>query len=41
MKLPRFFKVAIFLALIAIGLSGSLTACVFEDGGRGGHGFYH
>jgi hypothetical protein len=26
-----------FLVLIGIGASASLTACVFEDGWRGGH----
>ena len=31
------FKIALLLALIGIGLTGSLTACVFEEGGRGGH----
>jgi hypothetical protein len=37
MKLFRLFKVAMFLALIGIGITGSLTACILEDGGRGGH----
>lgn len=35
------FKIALFLVLIGIGLAGSLTACVFEDGSRGGHGGGH
>ena len=37
MKSLRKFKIALLVALIGIGLSGSLTACVFEEGGRGGH----
>jgi hypothetical protein len=37
MKYFRKFKIALLVTLIGIGLSGSLTACVFEDGGRGGH----
>jgi hypothetical protein len=37
MKLFRLFKVAMFLALIGIGITGSLTACIIEDGGRGGY----
>jgi hypothetical protein len=37
MKLFRTFKVAIFLGLIAIGLGGSLTGCLVDDGFRGGH----
>jgi hypothetical protein len=28
----RFFKIAMLLALVGIGLTGSLTACVIEDG---------
>jgi|HubBroStandDraft_1064217.scaffolds.fasta_scaffold368169_1 hypothetical protein len=37
MKFLRKFKMTLLVALFGIGLSGSLTACVFEDGGRGGH----
>jgi hypothetical protein len=33
----RKFKIAMLLVLIGIGASASLTACVFEDGWRGGH----
>ena len=29
-------KTALLLVLLGIGLTGSLTACVFEEGGRGG-----
>jgi hypothetical protein len=37
MTLLRKFKVAMLLVLIGIGLSGSLTACVFDDGWHGDH----
>jgi hypothetical protein len=37
MKSLRKFQVAILLGLIGIGLAGSLSACVFDDGWRGGH----
>jgi hypothetical protein len=36
MKRFRQFKVAILIALIGVGLCGSLTACVVEEG-HGGH----
>jgi hypothetical protein len=31
------FKTAVLLALIGIGLAGSLSACIVDDGFRGGH----
>ncbi len=33
----RKLKIVLLLALIGLGKAGSLTACVFEDGWRGGH----
>jgi hypothetical protein len=36
MKSFRKFKTALLLALVCIGVSGTLSACVFEDG-HGGH----
>jgi hypothetical protein len=36
------FKATALLALIALGLAGSLTGCIIEeDGGRGGHWGHH
>jgi hypothetical protein len=37
MNTLRKYKIVMLLALIGLGASASLTACVFEEGGRGGH----
>jgi hypothetical protein len=37
MKYLKRAKIAMLLALIGIGVCGSLTACVIDDGWHGGH----
>jgi hypothetical protein len=37
MKYFRKFRIAMLFALIGIGMAASLSACLVEDGGRGGH----
>jgi hypothetical protein len=39
MAFIRKYKIAMLLVLVGIGLSGSLTACVFDDGYYG-HGYH-
>jgi hypothetical protein len=37
MKSLRKIKITLLLALIGIGVAGSLSACIIEDDGHGGH----